>query len=527
MNSLVNFVLAFAINALWVLPLLALAAEVTARVHRDLRACNVYRIWLACFVLALAIPVLPFFAPFHVGVRSAGAAAQPMVAPSIAQPGVHSDNPQILSRLGAVTSATGLLMHLSALFPTLFFIYLASVLFAWLRLTWGLWQTSRLLHKTVAAVLPPEWEKRWQSSLSAFGQKPIRLLLSTKIPSPATVNWPRPTVILPAELLDVDGAQVTAAFCHELAHVRRRDFAVNLLCEFFGALIFFHPAWHWVRAKLARTRELACDDLAAEAMSGRQIYAQNLLRLAKKLQASAGTQPQSYALGIFEGEMLEQRIMNLTEKRTQSPRMRKWLAAIAGTSMLLGSGMAAVSFGMTPLAAEASSRTDRAPAGWFKAGSKPQSYRTGVDHAVRHDGQPSAYVQSVEPVSNGFGTLMQSLSAAKYAGKRIRLRAWVKAQDVADWAGVWMRVDKGENMGVAFDNMENRPIKGTQSWKRCDVVLNVPDDATGISFGILLSGTGEVWISQATFEEVDKNVAVTGSKPSHVSDTPVNLSFTQ
>jgi hypothetical protein len=90
-----------------------------------------------------------------------------------------------------------------------------------------------------------------------------------------------------------------------------------------------------------------------------------------------------------------------------------------------------------------------------------------------------------------------------------------------------MRVDK-EKTTVAFDNMQNRAIKGTQPWKAYDVVLDVPHDATGISFGVLLSGAGEVWMSDVNFEVVGNGVPVTSSVhtdrlPSH----PVNLNFTE
>ena len=123
---------------------------------------------------------------------------------------------------------------------------------------------------------------------------------------------------------------------------------------------------------------------------------------------------------------------------------------------------------------------------------------------------------------------MQSISATDYVGKRVRLRAWVKSQDVSDWAGVWMRVDKGQT-AVAFDNMQNRGIKGTQAWRMYDVVLEVPQDSTGISFGVLLSGTGAVWINDLSFENVGNDVPVTATSPqgSKHPNQPVNLKFTE
>ena len=80
---------------------------------------------------------------------------------------------------------------------------------------------------------------------------------------------------------------------------------------------------------------------------------------------------------------------------------------------------------------------------------------------------------------------------------------------------------------VAFDNMQDRSIKGTTDWRRYEVVLDVPKDATGIALGILLTGTGEVWLNGARFEVVGSDVAVTGSNYGKIPDKPVNLDFAE
>jgi hypothetical protein len=105
----------------------------------------------------------------------------------------------------------------------------------------------------------------------------------------------------------------------------------------------------------------------------------------------------------------------------------------------------------------------------------------------------------------------------------VRFSGFVKTE-VADMAGLWMRVDK-EAKQVALDNMLNRPIKGTTNWQRYDVVLDVPKDATGIFFGVLLGGSGMVWLNDAKFEIVDPSVPTTDSGMVHPHDEPTNLDF--
>ena len=165
-----------------------------------------------------------------------------------------------------------------------------------------------------------------------------------------------------------------------------------------------------------------------------------------------------------------------------------------------------------------------APLGWYLAGSKPAEYESGVDKQVQYNAHPSAYLRSKAAVSEGFGTLMQDFRAEQYAGKRVRLTAFVRSEGVQKWAGLWMRVDKGRD-SVAFDNMQNRPITGRNEWREYSVVLDVPQNATGIFFGVLLSGSGEVWVNSVKLEAVGPEVPITDLRTTQRLDHPVNLDF--
>ena len=171
------------------------------------------------------------------------------------------------------------------------------------------------------------------------------------------------------------------------------------------------------------------------------------------------------------------------------------------------------------------------PRGWYLAGSKPQDYQTGVNDA-QYNGHHIAYLQSVAAVTTGFGTLMQDFRADDYAGKRVRFSAKLKTENVADWAGIWMRIDKNGGSSsspktLVLDNMHDRPVKGTEDWKSCQVVLDVPKDATGIFFGLVLNGPGNVMMSDAKIETVGLDVETTAKPmPERLTPSaPTNLDF--
>jgi hypothetical protein len=164
------------------------------------------------------------------------------------------------------------------------------------------------------------------------------------------------------------------------------------------------------------------------------------------------------------------------------------------------------------------------PTGWHLQGSKPLDYESTIDPQAEYDHHASVLLRAKNPVVDGFGTLMQQFRADRYEGKRVRFSGFVKADRLQDWAGLWMRIDKGTQM-VAFDNMSERPIRGTQGWQNYEVVLDVPQDATGIAFGVLLSGSGTVWLNHTKFEVVETNVPTTGIGLSVPAEGPANLDF--
>lgn len=162
--------------------------------------------------------------------------------------------------------------------------------------------------------------------------------------------------------------------------------------------------------------------------------------------------------------------------------------------------------------------------GWFQAGSRPEDYVMRLDRRIVHGGDASAVIEA-RPGARGFGTLMQTFSSATMWGKRIRMSAFVRTEDVES-AALWMRVDGSSDITLAFDNMDERPIVGTSDWKRYEIVLDVNEDSRKIAFGVLLAGRGRVWVDDFNFDPVETNVATTDTLVGKsVLAEPSNLDF--
>ncbi len=164
--------------------------------------------------------------------------------------------------------------------------------------------------------------------------------------------------------------------------------------------------------------------------------------------------------------------------------------------------------------------------GWTLAGSDAQDYRMGYAAAIASYPKVTARI-SLKPDANGggFGTVMQTISAESYRGKRLRFSALLRPQDVESGAGLWFRVDSADGKVLAFDNMQSRPILGTRNWNRYAIVVDVPEGGSRLAYGILLIGKGSVGIDDMQFDVVSKDVATTDMMA--LPKAPVNLELKQ
>jgi hypothetical protein len=150
---------------------------------------------------------------------------------------------------------------------------------------------------------------------------------------------------------------------------------------------------------------------------------------------------------------------------------------------------------------------------WPSAGNQVKKYNYLGDNT---SGKTIAGFKSVSKKINGFITAMQSCVPDKCLGKRIRMTGYVRTENVAEWAGLWVRVGiKGGDEALAFDDMrhgkKDRSIKGTTERTKYEVVLDVPPNSANVVYGVMLTGTGQIWFDSFILEIVDDSVPTTGS----------------
>jgi hypothetical protein len=166
----------------------------------------------------------------------------------------------------------------------------------------------------------------------------------------------RPVLLFPEGFEQFTEEEIGAALCHELAHIKRRDYLMNAVCQLAALPVAWHPVLHAVQQRIRMTREMVCDAMAAEEMESEIGYAKCLLALAQSMLGSRGKTAHPQFLGLFSHNTLEERVMELMETTTVS--MRAKLARImGGAAVMLASFFVAATFHVTPTMAESQAST--------------------------------------------------------------------------------------------------------------------------------------------------------------------------
>ena len=216
--------------------------------------------------------------------------------------------------------------------PEIVMVWFAGAAACSLRLFMGV-VAAAALRRSLHAPAPVEWQRTLDRLIERMRvSRSVRLLTTDRVNSPSVIGWIRPVILAPAGMLcGLAPDQVEALLAHELAHIRRHDYLVNVLQGVAESLLFYHPAVWWISNQIRAEREHCCDDLAVAASGDVLVYARALAALESMRPAYLKA-----ALSANDGSLLR-RIRRLTNHPAAAYSPAGWGAALSlGALLLLG-----------------------------------------------------------------------------------------------------------------------------------------------------------------------------------------------
>lgn len=351
-------------------------------------------------------------------------------------------------------SATALL----ALYCTFMLYGTARVLLSWKR-------TRSVCHAATAILLPAKLRAAAEQCFRMFGVEPMKIWVSSCIAGPATAGVLHPILIFPEGFLaDASIQDFTSALCHELAHIRRRDFFWNLVCELLLMPVCFHPAAMFIKRRIDQSREMACDEMAADFSLTRTGYARSLLNLANKMLAAQPT-AHSYTLGLFDADTLEERIVTLLKVKSISRTAER--VAILAVSAVLMAACALTSAFSLQVASRVSSEDMRPFVGTWQAKFDGKTFQT--IKIENKDGKLAGTANHISIALDPDGNLMgakakegeDQITSAKVEGKLLRFTCTGKARVNTDTGTSDTETTQYEMKLTGADEAEIHPLGET------------------------------------------------------------------
>jgi beta-lactamase regulating signal transducer with metallopeptidase domain len=332
MDQTSRFITAFLVNSLWEIPVIFLIVILCSRLIRRTAWAHQHILWAVALILSAAVPLL---APNNLAFSLARAAIDAQTT---------ADGRTSLGIIAADDSGSWLhihrykkpmLLNASLIWIVVgcysgFILWRLSVLHRASRSANRLRRSTCIpsvsnIFGTVAELCATSWRKR-----------DVSLLYSAEAQSPVTLGFRRPVIVFPeSSLTEMSPEDFAAAMHHELAHITRGDYVLNLILQVLYLPISFHPVAMLIKSHIDHTRELACDELAAEKSSNRIAYARSLLNIARSI-CPGSTRNPDYSLGLFEGHAFEKRIINLLKSAHLVPSNRCRARTLLGLVLLVG-----------------------------------------------------------------------------------------------------------------------------------------------------------------------------------------------
>lgn len=355
METVSRLALTFLLNSLWQVTGVACVAGLCVWLMRNAPARYRHVIWVMALAVSVLLPIESVLSSWTTGsfptLVSATANHRRLqsspVLPGQARSGVERadmNNGWAWKTVGSagILDFTRHRGHTITISPYLSIIvlgiYVLSLAFQSRRLCRAWRKTIAIGRSGYAREIPAAIAGAATRCLTTLGLRNVPILASASAVGPMTLGARRPVIILPEPFFqEASAEEAISVLAHETAHIARRDFLMNLIYEMVALPISFHPAAALLKRRINETRELACDEIATARITSASDYARSLVALARKMSAPPAFPRSGYLLGVFDANILEERIMSMLDQK------RRLNARLAKATLVLGAFMMAAS----------------------------------------------------------------------------------------------------------------------------------------------------------------------------------------
>jgi beta-lactamase regulating signal transducer with metallopeptidase domain len=316
------------IHFVWQGALVGMAAAIALMLLRNARPQTRYAVSCIALAFCLALPILGVWRGMHVD-------ASVIDAPTTAVLATSAADAVALSHQTSVALSTSWRSTLQGQLPWIVALWSIGAGLLAARMALGMMWVGRI-GRSRSGATHPRWQARLDRLAEIFGiARDVRLRVADDLDSPVAAGWWRPIVLVPAALVaNMPFDLLEALLAHELAHIKRHDYLVNLIQSAIEALLFYHPVVWWLSKQIRIEREQIADDLAAQALGDPRRLALALQQL-DQYQLDIATRPVSELAPAANGGLLMSRIQRLIRPNQHALSWKMALPIIGLTALCL------------------------------------------------------------------------------------------------------------------------------------------------------------------------------------------------
>jgi beta-lactamase regulating signal transducer with metallopeptidase domain len=493
-----EFILNFVLNSAWQIAGIFVVATLVSWLLRNGPARYRHTMWVVVMLASLIVPL------FTISSFRIGAPASQLVT-HVSQPSLHGEFED--SSINHIAPSRRKIFNLRTLdILLLASIYALFVCGRSVRLV-RFWRRQQKLRQSVTDA--PEIDAIAQRCRSLLKTGEVSTGISKQARVPSTIGALRPLIVLPDTFCaGADEAKLLSVVGHEMAHVKRRDFLSNLICELVALPISFHPLTFLIKRQIDRTRELACDELVTTNVLAPNLYARSLLWAAN---VSREYPSDAFVLSIFDGRILEERIVRVMRSNKRLATRPARVLMVAALSVLCVSALSLSLFSIELQTARAAV-TESLQSINLPAVQKPVTPVTQQPAQLNSPAAEERAMSACQAARRGDATAIPALVAMLGDDSSTQLiRCW----DTGRWSPAletFKHPSPGEQAALALASMgrialgplsqqltnANATVRRNAAWAIGELTNMVPGERSGaVPQLITLLGDSDAWVRMA------------------------------